>query len=80
MQKMAQCRKRAVNLSIDAALLDEAKAAGTQLSALLESALDSKLREHRQEKWLEENREAIEVSNAELAKNGMWYSPDWLRK
>ncbi len=73
-------KKKAVNVSVDAELLDEAKAAGTNISAVLERSLREELRERRWKKWQERNREAIEASNAELDKNGMWYSPDWLRK
>jgi antitoxin CcdA len=73
-------RKKAVNLSIDAKLLDEARVAGANLSALLERSLHEDLRERRRMNWQEANRKAIEVSNAEIDKNGMWYTPDWLRK
>lgn len=72
--------KKAVNLSIDAELLDEARTAKTNVSAVLENALRNELRERRWQKWREENRAAIEASNAELERNGMWYSPDWLPK
>ena len=71
MQERAK-RKKAVNLSVDAELLAEAKAAGTNLSRLLERALAQELKEHRWQKWREENRAAIEASNAELERNGMW--------
>ena len=73
-------RKKAVNLSIDAKLVTEAKMLGSNLSAVLEDALKRDLSEKRWQKWREENRDAIEASNAELEKNGMWYSPDWLNK
>lgn len=70
--------KRAVNLSVDAALLAEAKALGANLSQTLEDALRAKLREQRHQQWRDENRAAIEESNAELDRNGMWYRPGWL--
>ena len=73
-------RKKSVNLSIDAELAAEAKEAGANMSAVFERALHEELRERRWQKWREDNRDAIEASNAELEKNGMWYSPDWLRK
>lgn len=80
MQDEAPRRKRAINLSIDADLLDEAKSAGTNMSALLERSLRGELRERRWQKWREDNRKSIEASNAELDRSGMWYAPDWLRK
>lgn len=73
-------KKKAVNLSIDAELLREAKAAGTNLSGLLEAALKEQIREQHWTKWHEDNRAAIEASNAQLERDGPWYEPEWLRK
>jgi antitoxin CcdA len=78
MQKSVKPRKRSVNLSIDAELLDEAKVGGCNLSALLEKALREELRTHRRETWLERNRAAIEADKAQLERDGPWYTPDWL--
>lgn len=78
MQEQAKRRKKAVNLSVDAELLGEAKAAGANLSAVLEEALRTKLKEQRWQRWREENRAAIEASNEEVERNGMWYRPEWL--
>lgn len=80
MQDRAPSRKKAVNLSIDADLITEAKLLGSNLSAVLEDALKTELSEKRWQKWRIDNRKAIATSNAELGKNGMWYSPDWLNK
>ena len=63
--------KRAANLSINAELLDEAKALDINLSATLEKALESEVRARMREKWLEENREAIAAYNARIARDGM---------
>jgi antitoxin CcdA len=79
-QQQKQPKKKAVNLSIDAELLAEAKAAGTNLSGVLETALKEQLREQRWQKWREDNRAAIEKSNAQLERDGPWYQPEWLRK
>jgi antitoxin CcdA len=73
-------KKKAVNLSIDAELLAEAKAAGTNLSSVLETALKEQLKQQRWQKWREDNRAAIEASNAQLERDGLWFEPDWLRK
>lgn len=61
-------RKKAVNLSVDAQLLDAAKEQGLNLSALLERAL----KQEQAHRWLEENRQAIEATNEDVRKNGMW--------
>lgn len=68
--------KRAVNLSVDGALLDEARAAGTNVSAVLESALEKELAERRLQKWRDENREAIEDYNRFIDENGL-LSDEW---
>lgn len=70
--------KRAVNLSIDADLAEEAKTRGVNMSAQLEEALRVRIAELKAKEWLEENREAIAAANAELELNGMWYRPAWL--
>jgi antitoxin CcdA len=68
--------KKAVNLSIDAELAAEAKAAGTNMSALLEKALKEELRERRWEKWRQENREANEAYNRFVEEHGL-LSDEW---
>lgn len=78
MPTLAVRRKKAVNLSIDSELVAEAKEFGTNMSAVLETALREQLRAQRLQKWREENREAIEANNAQLERDGMWYTPDWL--
>lgn len=79
MQEQAKRRKKAVNLSLDAVLVLEAKAAGLNLSAVLEETLRAKLKERRWQKWREENRAAIEASNAQLERDGLWAEKyrDW---
>jgi antitoxin CcdA len=64
-------RKRSVNLSIRAELAEEAKTFGTNMSALLEAALEDKHRELRREKWRDDNRAAIEAWNAWIEENGV---------
>ena len=66
--------KRAANLSVNAELLDRAKALEINLSATLEKALETEVRARLREKWLEENREAIRDYNAWVAEHGV-FSP-----
>jgi antitoxin CcdA len=68
--------KKAVNLSIDAELIAEAKEAGTNMSALLEKALREELRARRWQKWREENREANEAYNKFVEEHGL-LSDEW---
>jgi len=66
-----EARKRAVNLSVRADLLDEARTYGTNLSALLEAALESEHTRLRAEQWREENRASIEGWNRWVEDNGV---------
>ena len=63
--------KRATNVSINQGLLEDAKALDINLSATLERALEAEVRARRRERWLEENREAIEAYNARIERDGM---------
>ena len=62
--------KKAVNLSIDAALLREARERGINLSATLEQALSDALRQQRRERWLAENRPGIAAYNEQVDAHG----------
>jgi antitoxin CcdA len=64
-------RKRPLNISIRADLVDAARASGTNISAVVERALESELREQRREKWRAENRKAIEAWNRWIEENGI---------
>lgn len=65
-------QKRAVNLRVDAAMLDEARAANINLSATLEAALAVTLKAQREAQWLEENKAGIEAFNEYVRKHGVW--------
>lgn len=64
--------KKATNLSINKELLAEARDLKINLSATLEQALIEKVREEKQKKWLEENREAIQACNKLAEENGLF--------
>ncbi len=72
MAAQGKLKKRAVNVSIRAELAEEARAFGTNMSAVLERALDEEHKARRRERWRAENRDAIAEANAELAENGLW--------
>lgn len=63
--------KRATNVSINQGLLEDARALDINLSATLERALEAEVRARKREKWLEENREAIEAYNRRIERDGM---------
>jgi antitoxin CcdA len=64
-------RKRALNVSIRVDLAEEAKEFGTNVSAVLERALEQEHRQKRRERWRAENRQAIEAWNEWIEQNGI---------
>jgi antitoxin CcdA len=64
------CRK-ATNVSLDAALLAEAKALRINVSQAAEAGLSRAVAEQRAELWLAANREALESSNAYVEAHGL---------
>ena len=64
-------RKRAVNLFVDADLLDEARRLRINISETLERRLRMIVKAELERRWLEENREAIEAYNRRVAEHGL---------
>ncbi|HEY8053734.1 MAG: type II toxin-antitoxin system CcdA family antitoxin [Steroidobacterales bacterium] len=62
--------KRATNVSVRGDLLAAARAAGLNLSATLERALQQELAESRRAEWREQNREGIAAYNDFIDANG----------
>ncbi|MBD3766994.1 MAG: type II toxin-antitoxin system CcdA family antitoxin [Gammaproteobacteria bacterium] len=61
---LAQTPKRATNVSLNPALLSEAKQLNINLSATLEKALREEVSVRKQALWLAENNAAIDAYNA----------------
>jgi antitoxin CcdA len=64
--------KRAVNVSISTDLVERAKAAGINLSATLEAAIERELRDRERAAWLAENGEAIRAYNEDVEQRGVF--------
>lgn len=64
-------KKRAVNLFVDAELLDEARRLRINLSETLERRLDTIVRAEREKRWLQENRGAMDSINAFIERHGL---------
>lgn len=62
--------KKAANLSINSDLLNQAKALQINLSATLERALIEAIRDKQRQKWLQDNRLAIEDYNERVEDEG----------
>lgn len=63
--------RKPTNLSLDSALLTEAKALGINVSRSAESGIAEAVKRHKQEKWLKENANALASSNAYVEANGL---------
>jgi antitoxin CcdA len=64
-------RARATNLSLSAALVDEAKALGVNISLAAASGLEQAVAKRRAEQWMEENAAALDSYNAYVERNGL---------
>lgn len=62
--------KRAANVSVNTDLLRRARELGVNLSAVLESALVEAVRASAQQRWRDQNRDAIEAYNRHVARDG----------
>jgi antitoxin CcdA len=63
--------KRATNVSLNQRLVDEAKSLGINLSKACERGLELQIAEIRSLRWQEENREALDSSNAFVETSGL---------
>ena len=64
--------RKATNLSIDPQLLQQARDLQINLSATLEKALKTIIREKQQKQWLQANTEAIAAYNRQVDENGVF--------
>jgi antitoxin CcdA len=64
-------KKRAVNLFVDAMLLDESRRLRINLSETLERRLRSIVRAEQERHWLEANRAALDAYNRRVAEQGL---------
>ncbi len=71
MMSTRQAKKRAVNLFVDAELLDEARRMNINISETLEHRLRGLVRAEQEKRWLQDNREAIAQYNRRVAERGL---------
>jgi antitoxin CcdA len=68
----ASAPRKATNLSVNSDLLRKARECGLNLSAVMEAALVEEIRKAQRERWLAENREAIDAYNEDIERNGVF--------
>ena len=71
MTAATKSRTRPTNVSLDSALVEEAKALGVNISVASARGLERAVAEVRAERWIEENRAALDASNAYVEANGL---------
>lgn len=64
--------KRPTNLSVNGDLLRKARECNLNLSAIFEAALVEQVKKSQRERWLRENREAIDAYNEHIERNGVF--------
>jgi antitoxin CcdA len=64
-------RRVATNVSLDPALVAEARALGVNISRAAAAGLENAVAEARAERWITENRPALDSSNAFVDSNGL---------
>ena len=63
--------RKPTNISVDPTLVAEARALGINLSQAAEVGIAAAVARRRQERWREENRAALESSNAYVEAHGL---------
>jgi antitoxin CcdA len=71
MMSERQAKKRAVNLFVDADLLDEARRMRINMSETLERRLRMMVKAELEKRWLEENQAAIASINSFIDRHGL---------
>jgi antitoxin CcdA len=64
-------RRRATNVSLSRDFLAEARELGINISQACERGLRETIAEARGERWLQENRKALDSYNSHIEKNGL---------
>jgi antitoxin CcdA len=68
---MVTSARKSTNLSIDGALVDEARELGINLSRSSEAGIRASVKAEKERRWLEENMPAIKAWNQWIAENGL---------
>jgi antitoxin CcdA len=68
MKNASSKAKKPLNLLVEAKLLEDAKTAGVNFSALMDKALRQEMARH----WATENAEAIKRYNERIERDGLW--------
>ena len=70
-EPIAVRKRKPLNVSLDIAVVAAARDLGINISRVAEDALRVAVKAERERRWLEDNREAIESSNAWFEEHGL---------
>ncbi len=70
-RELADAARKPTNVSLDPALVSEAKALGINVSRACEAGLKQQVAQEKSRRWREENAEAIASANAWIEENGL---------
>lgn len=71
LQSTPKTHRKSVNTSIDSKLIEDAKTLGINISRAAEEGIAKAISAEKARRWQEENKEAIESSNAYAKRNGL---------
>ena len=67
-----ETRKRAVNVSLDMAVVADARALGLNIAGILDEALKREVTVEKARRWREDNAAAIAMNNTRIEDDGLW--------
>ncbi len=70
-RKVEKAPRRATNVSLPADLVESARGLDINISQACEKGLAAEVKKAREDKWIEENWDAIQSSNAYVEKHGL---------
>ena len=70
-------KRRSVNLTIRKDVIETAKALKLNASKAAEAGITQAIREAQSERWLYENRTALDAHNKRIEQDGPLLTPDW---
>jgi len=73
-------KRRPVNLTIREDLIQEARSLNLNTSKAAEAGIAAAVKETRERKWLEENRQALSAHNRRVETEGTLLTPGWSQK
>lgn len=80
MKYASDSRRRSVNLTIRSDVMEAARELGLNASRTAETAIAEAVEKARAERWLSENRSAVDAHNRRIDAQGPLLTPEWARE